>query len=148
MAGNAVARKNSLTDLEVEKIKEELIKTKESLIFKGIVKSEEFNLSKDDLSDEVDQANADYSNSQRLRFRNREVFYVKKIDVAIKKIDEGTFGICEECECDISITRLKARPTAQLCIRCKEEAERDESNNFIQRQSKSIGTAIGYIRSI
>jgi DnaK suppressor protein len=51
---------------------------------------------------------------------------LKKIERALLKIDEGTFGICEECEEPISIKRLEARPETTLCIRCKEDQERME----------------------
>ena len=44
----------------------------------------------------------------------------------LKKIDEGEFGVCESCEEPISPKRLEARPETTLCIRCKEEQERDE----------------------
>jgi thiamine pyrophosphokinase len=49
-----------------------------------------------------------------------------RIDHALAKIDEGTFGICEECEEPISMKRLEARPETTLCIRCKEDQERIE----------------------
>ena len=46
----------------------------------------------------------------------------------LKKIDEGTFGICEECGEEISVKRLEARPETTLCIRCKEDQERMEKD--------------------
>jgi DnaK suppressor protein len=74
-----------------------------------------------------------------LRFRNREVFYAKKIDKALKKFDMDEYGLCSDCGEGIRFERLLARPTAEMCIQCKEESERDESNSFIGRQSKSLG---------
>ena len=50
-----------------------------------------------------------------------------KIDLALRKLDEGIYGICEECEEMISIKRLQARPEAPLCIQCKEAQEREEA---------------------
>jgi DnaK suppressor protein len=64
---------------------------------------------------------------------------VKKIDKALKKFDNNEFGLCDECGTWIKFERLLARPTADLCILCKEESERDESNNISGRQSKSLG---------
>lgn len=139
---------NGLTEEQVEILKNKILDEKNNLIFKGIHHSEEFNLSNEDRSDEVDQANADVNNSQRLRFRNREVFYSKKLDEALKRIETGTYAECEECGSAISFHRLLARPTAEMCINCKEEAERDESNNFIERQSKSLGKAINLVQTI
>ena len=47
---------------------------------------------------------------------------------ALKKIDEGSFGVCEECGEEISVKRLEARPETTLCIRCKEDQERMEKD--------------------
>ena len=51
---------------------------------------------------------------------------ISKIDKALKKMDEGDFGVCEECGEEISVKRLEARPETTLCIRCKEDQERME----------------------
>ena len=52
--------------------------------------------------------------------------YFQKIEKALKKLDEGVFGVCEDCEEPISVKRLEARPETELCIRCKEDQERME----------------------
>ena len=57
-----------------------------------------------------------------LASNEREALY--ELDDAIKKIDEGTFGICEECKSPITKTRLKAVPYARLCLKCQEKKER------------------------
>ena len=49
-----------------------------------------------------------------------------KMDESERKLREGTYGICEECEEPISLKRLEARPETTLCIRCKEDQERNE----------------------
>ena len=61
-----------------------------------------------------------------LRIRDRERKLIAKIKKALERIDDETFGICEECGEDISIRRLKARPVTTLCINCKEEQEKME----------------------
>jgi DnaK suppressor protein len=88
--------------------------------------SEEATLDVNELPDEIDQASAEYSQSFIFRLRDREKFYLSKIDKALQKIDAGDFGICEECGEEISIKRLEARPVTTLCIRCKEEQEMEE----------------------
>ncbi len=88
--------------------------------------SEEATLDVNELPDEIDQASAEYSQSFIFRLRDREKFYLSKIDKALKKLDAGDFGICEECGEEISIKRLEARPVTTLCIRCKEEQEMEE----------------------
>ena len=88
--------------------------------------SEDMTLDSDDLPDEMDLASSEYLQSFTFRLRGREKTFLKKIDHALAKIDEGTFGICEECEEPISAKRLEARPETTLCIRCKEDQERIE----------------------
>lgn len=77
--------------------------------------------------DEVDQASSEYMQAFSLRLRGRERYLNDKIELALRKMDEGTFGLCEECEEPISLARLQARPEAQLCIQCKEAQEREEA---------------------
>lgn len=80
----------------------------------------------DDLPDEVDLASTEAGQSMNLRLRDREVTLLKKIDEALKKIDDGEYGICESCGDDIDVKRLEARPVTDLCVRCKEDQERKE----------------------
>lgn len=80
----------------------------------------------DDLPDEVDLASSEADQSMNLRLRDRERILIKKIDKALAKIEEGTYGDCETCGEEISIKRLEARPVTDLCIRCKEEEEQME----------------------
>jgi DnaK suppressor protein len=89
---------------------------------------EESNFDTDDLPDEIDQASSEYAQSMVFRLRDREKFLLKKIDRALSRIEDGTFGLCERCEEAINITRLEARPVTTLCIRCKEEQEKKEKS--------------------
>jgi len=89
---------------------------------------EESNFDTDDLPDEIDLASSEYAQSMVFRLRDREKFLLMKIDRALKRVDDGTFGVCERCEEDISIKRLEARPVTTLCIRCKEEQEKREKS--------------------
>lgn len=88
--------------------------------------TEEATLDVNELPDEIDQASAEYNQSFIFRLRDREKYYLSKIDKALKKIDDGVFGICESCDEEISTKRLEARPVTTLCIRCKEEQEMEE----------------------
>lgn len=87
----------------------------------------EMELSPDDRFDEVDQASSEYMQAFSFRLRGREQHLMNKIALALRKIDEGTFGVCEECEEMIAIKRLQARPEAPLCIQCKEAQEKEEA---------------------
>lgn len=89
--------------------------------------STEMVLAPEDRFDEVDQASSEYMQAFSFRLRGRERFLMDKIELALKKIDEGSFGVCEECEEPISLKRLQARPEAPLCIQCKEAQEKEEA---------------------
>jgi DnaK suppressor protein len=132
----------ALTKRQLETLKQKLLEEKKSLVFSDQVNATNLELSKPEGSDEVEQSITDYTNSHLLRFRNREVFYAKKIDKALKKFDKEEFGLCTDCGEWIRFERLLARPTAEMCIQCKEESERDESGSFTGRQSKSLGKVV------
>jgi DnaK suppressor protein len=130
-----------LTNKQLDTLKNKLLSEKESLVFterQGL----ELDLALLNGGDDVEQSITDYNNSHQLRFRNREVFYVKKIDKALKKFEVNDYGLCSECGSWIKFERLMARPTAEMCIICKEESERDESSSFLGRQSKSLGKVV------
>jgi len=81
---------------------------------------------KENFPDPTDRASMESDRNFELRIRDRERRLIGKIREALKRIDDGEFGICESCEEDISESRLRARPVATLCIDCKEEQERRE----------------------
>jgi DnaK suppressor protein len=76
--------------------------------------------------DPTDRASLESDRNFELRIRDRERKLISKMQEAIKRIDDGTFGICEECGCAISEKRLIARPVTTLCIDCKTKQERME----------------------
>lgn len=106
----------------------ERLKDDKSRILNHTEKSrqEDLTLSTDDLADEVDLASSELNQSLSLRLRDRDRAMLLKIETALAKINEGTFGICETCEEPIEPKRLEVRPIAELCIRCKEAEERIE----------------------
>ena len=89
---------------------------------------EDMTLDANDLPDEMDLASSEYLQSFTFRLRGREKVFLDKIEKALRKIEDGSFGICEECGEEISIKRLEARPETTLCIRCKEDQERVEKD--------------------
>lgn len=77
-------------------------------------------------ADPADRATAESDRAFTLRLRDRERRLIHKIQAALKRIEDGTYGICEECGEDISLARLRARPVTRLCINCKARQEEDE----------------------
>ncbi len=112
---------------------------KKSIIFNDRIVRDDFSVNSDDRFDELDQATIDIEQSMRMRLCNREIFYIKKVEEALKRIEDGTFGECIECGEDIELRRLEARPTATLCISCKEEQEHRETLTASGREHKSLG---------
>jgi len=76
--------------------------------------------------DPTDRASMESERNFELRIRDRERKLIGKIKEALERIDDGSFGICDECGEDISEQRLKARPVTTLCIDCKKRQEKDE----------------------
>ena len=109
---------------EVEEFRTILTKERNSVIQKANrTLSEESTLDLAEMPDEIDQASAEYNQSFVFRLRDREKYYLSKIDKALQKIKDGTCGVCEEGEEPINLKRLQVRPVTTLCIRCKEEQE-------------------------
>lgn len=73
-----------------------------------------------------DQATAETDRDFMLRLRDRERMLLRKIEEAVEKIENGTFGICENCGNEIGIKRLEARPVTTFCIDCKTRQEEEE----------------------
>ena len=112
---------------ELDKFRKNLVSKRDALLRKAQeTLSEDMTLDVNDLPDEMDLASSEYLQSFQFRLRGRERTFVDKINKALTKIDEGSFGVCEECDEPIHLKRLEARPETNLCIRCKEEQEREE----------------------
>ncbi len=88
--------------------------------------SGDIHLDPDDFADEIDSASSESGLAFIGRLRERERQLIQKIDLSIRKIENGTYGTCKMCEEDIGMERLKARPVADLCIDCKSQQERLE----------------------
>ena len=79
--------------------------------------------SQENLADPLDRATAESDRIRTLRIRDRESKLIRKIRQSLEDIENGEYGICEDCGEDISIERLKARPVTSLCIGCKTKRE-------------------------
>ena len=77
-------------------------------------------------ADVVDQASSYTEKNVEMKTINRQIKLISKIDLAIKKIKDGTYGYCEETGEPIGIKRLIARPVATLCIAAQEKHEKEE----------------------
>ncbi len=78
------------------------------------------------IPDIVDRASSEADRALELRTRDRQRKHISKIDSAIRRIDDGEYGYCEETGEPIGLRRLEARPTATLCVEAQERHERME----------------------
>jgi len=111
----------------LSKYKKLLLEEKQRILnnSKNALKNE-LTLSPDDLPDETDLAASEINQNLVFKLRDRERQLLVKIDEALSRMDEGTFGTCEDCEEPIEPRRLEARPVSTLCIACKEKQEHRE----------------------
>jgi DnaK suppressor protein len=109
------------------KFKKILLEEKQRVLMnsKNAVKTE-LSVSTDDLPDETDLAASEVNQNLVFKLRDRERLLLMKIDEALARVEEGTFGICLDCEEPIEPRRLEARPVSTLCIACKETEEHKE----------------------
>lgn len=122
-------RSNFVNKTQLKKFKTLLTEKRDEIVKKAKQTLEEdMTLDSNDLPDEMDLASSEYLQSFTFRLRGREKAFLDKINKALIKIDDGSFGVCEECGEEISIKRLEARPETTLCIRCKEDQERMEKD--------------------
>jgi DnaK suppressor protein len=81
---------------------------------------------KENFPEPADRAALEADRNATLRIRDRERKLLSKIEEALERIEDGTYGVCEECGEPIAVERLKARPVTTLCIDCKADQEADE----------------------
>jgi DnaK suppressor protein len=89
------------------------------------------------LADINDQATLESERSFELRIKDRERKLIGKVQEALKKIGDGSYGVCESCGETIALKRLQARPVTSYCINCKAEMEAEERREETALQSES-----------
>ncbi|MCM2279692.1 MAG: TraR/DksA family transcriptional regulator [Oligoflexia bacterium] len=108
---------------------------------------QDFHLPKDETIDDADMSSTELEAGMKMRLRSREALFLRKIDEALQRISDGTFGDCGSCGEEIDLRRLEARPTASLCVHCKEDQERQELAHIDGHKHKSLGRKLRLIES-
>jgi DnaK suppressor protein len=112
---------------KLEYFREQLLKERASLLQEASkTLNEGVLLENNHIPDYADIASLESDRLFLLRLRDRERKLIRKIDQTLERIENGTFGICENCGKQIGEERLKARPVTTLCISCKTKQERQE----------------------
>jgi len=112
---------------ELKLITEQLKAWKEELILEATRTVDGMTTEKAQFADPTDRASMETDRNFLLRIRDRERKLITKIDQALERVEDGTFGLCSECGEDIEFKRLEARPVATLCIECKTMQEEEEN---------------------
>ena len=115
-----------MNPMQREYFRQKLLKWRSELLRESsetLLHLQEESLSEADLTD---RATLETDRALELRTRDRERKLVAKIDEALRRIDEGSYGFCEETNEPISLRRLEARPIATLTIEAQERHERHE----------------------
>lgn len=93
--------------------------------------------------DEVDIATNEGFAATHDRLRDRDIKLLKRLDDAMRWIDDENYGYCQSCEMEIGFKRLSARPAARLCIECKEAEEQRERGYYHPRRRRQRGGGSG-----
>ncbi|RXK12812.1 molecular chaperone DnaK suppressor DksA [Halarcobacter mediterraneus] len=117
-----------LNKKQIEEIKELLLKNK--AIIEGNLNNlsnEHVNLSEMDLNDEGDFAAASRDYSTDIHIKKQQLEELRLIDHALRKIYSGKFtGLCEMCDSEITMKRLRVKPHAMYCIDCRNYLENEK----------------------
>ena len=106
----------------------EILESRKEQIVKNItgVNKELNELNTQELNDEGDHASANNNSMVEGAIIDQQKKELEEIELALKKIANGEYGICEMCEDDIGFQRLKVKPHARYCIDCREIAEKSK----------------------
>lgn len=111
---------------DIDFFREHLKQMLEDIGQKGKETLEDMTGDAENFADPADRASHESDRSFTLRLRDRERKLIRKIQEAMARIEDGTFGVCDECGEDIGFKRLNARPVTTQCIKCKSRQEEDE----------------------
>ncbi len=118
---------------KLEQFKALLLKHRQQILNGGLLNnSEDLHISEEDLSDETDLATSMINQQISCSIRDREIFKLRRIDQALERVQDGTFGHCEECDDEIGMKRLENQPWSELCIVHAEEKEREDAQIYRQ----------------
>jgi len=112
---------------EMAHIRSELERVLADIYDKGRDTVRQATSNSEQFADPADRASSEELNSIVFRLRDREHKMIRKIRQALKRMENGEYGICEDCGEHITPARLMARPVTTLCLTCKTEQEIEES---------------------
>ena len=115
-----------MNDMQLEYFRQKLLNWKKSLIGQATDTLNELKEGGLNQPDQIDRASLEADKALELRTRDRARKLISKIDAALKRIEDGVYGYCEETGDPIGIERLEVRPVATLSVEAQERHERME----------------------
>ena len=115
-----------MNDMQLEYFRQKLENWKKSIVSQSVDTLEDLRQGGLNQPDEIDRASLETDKSLDLRTKDRIRKLISKIDAALDRIEDGTYGYCEETGEPIGLDRLEARPIATLSIEAQERHERME----------------------
>jgi len=114
-----------LKESQIEMLKDQLLNKKEQLVSQATFSQNIIHeLHSDSSADELDYAEISSDSHNIHILRNKQLIEIQEIDVALNKIKQNKYGICEMCDEKIALRRLKVKPHAKFCIECREDYEK------------------------
>jgi DnaK suppressor protein len=111
--------------------KDKLLKLRQTILNSGILtNTEDMHVASEDLADEADLANNHINQQISFSIRERELTKLKRIDAALSRIEDGSFGFCAESGEEIEPKRLENQPWAEFCLEVAEEKEREAMHTY------------------
>ena len=121
-----MARRRAMRKRDLEACRKLLHERRQELVAEATRTVDGMGETREQFPDPTDRALLEGNRNLLLRIRDRERKLITKIDEAFGRIDDGSYGRCEECDREIGIARLRARPVTTLCIDCKSLQEAQE----------------------
>ena len=115
-----------MNDMQLEYFRQKLLSWKKSLIGQSMDTLDDLKQGGLNQPEQIDRASLESDKALELRTRDRARKLISKIDEALKRIEDGTYGYCEETGDPIGLERLEVRPVATLSIEAQERHERME----------------------
>ncbi len=127
--GSSTPAKEIKPEDRIMAARKRLLDMREELVGEGLGKSFPEDLARPfDIGDEGDRADSERTQEVSVLLSVRDKEKLLAIDEALDKIQEGTFGECEECGEEIGAGRLKAMPLAKLCVSCQSQLEKEQAH--------------------
>jgi DnaK suppressor protein len=119
-------------DRALNEIKDNLVSDRDRLLSRAKKPNEIKEISSGTTGDEYDQAQNELLEAMALDLNNRDMGLLEKINTALDRFMDNSYGVCDSCGENIPLGRLKALPTSFLCVDCQESEEmEDKLDNII-----------------